>query len=619
MKRARILRALFAALAFWLPLPALAASVQDDPMIFTEALFATGSRADDASAEWRPVALPDDWSRRRPGVGGIGRYRIGFSLGAAPKEPYAVFIRRVSAQGRVFVNDAYIGGGAFEKEPTRNFGNRAQLFEVPDGLLRAGENTIEIEVLAYPNFRCGLSAIEFGTETRLRPKFDQRYLVQTVGPLLTSAITGAIAIFALVLWSQRRGEQMYGYFGVATLIWAVRNLNLYMVETALPAYAWTVFALSGNGLFFIFFAFFLLRYTRTNWPWIERTLWTLALLGPVSILVAGWEAMHPTLTAWGMALLPLSALFLFLSARHAWRTRNADAVLIAVTFMLYAAFNLRDWMILRGRLEYDALFLSHYTGLLLFLTVSWMLSRRFVDALNQSEQLSQRLEQRVAEGTEEVRQSYLMLQDAERRNAAYDERQSMVRDMHDGLGSQLVWMVHLARRGRITPTDFVEYLHECLDELRLTIDVLSPQESDLQAALGALRHRIEPRLRAAGLDLEWKIEDIPEATGLASRDVLQITRIVLEAMTNTLKHAQAKRILVESRFDPQSGELKVTIADNGRGYDPAALETAGRGQENMRRRAHEIGAAIGIESKSTGVSVLLSLPLTRPPSAAQES
>lgn len=616
MSFASALRVLLAALALWLPPQAFAENTGLEPLRFTEAMFALGSGANGATLEWRAVSLPDDWSRRRPGAGGVGRYRIGFSLSAAPQEPYAVYIRRVSAQGRVFVNDIYVGGGAFDEQPTRNFGNRAQLFVVPPGLLHAGENMIEIQVLGYANFRSGLSAIELGSEARLRPEFDRRYLLQTIGPLVTSSITGAIAIFALVLWAQRRSEQMYGYFGVATLIWALRNLNLYMVETALPPYAWTVFALSGNGLFFIFFAFFLLRYTGTHWPWLERTLWTLALLGPLSILVAGWDAMHPTLTAWGMALLPLSLLLLFLSVRHAWRSARTEAVLIAASFLLYAAFNLRDWMILRGMLAYDALFLSHYTGLMMFLAVSWMLARRFVGALDQSEQMSQRLEQRVAERAEQLRESYLRLQDAERRNAAYDERQGIVRDMHDGLGSQLVWMVHLARRGRIAPQDFVQYLHECLDELRLTIEVLSPHESDLLAALGALRHRIEPRLRAAGLDLEWKIEDIPDATGLSSREVLQVTRIVQEAMTNTLKHAQAARIVVESRFDPETDTIRVTIADNGCGFDQNSSETSGRGLENMRRRAREIGAAIAFDSAPGGVSVTLSLPLAHRPAAA---
>ena len=594
---------------FWLCAPAHAQNAAGDSILFETALFALASPAVDAKPEGQTVSLPDDWSRSRPGIGGVGRYWVDFDFAVMPQEPYAVFIRRVSAQGRVFVNSVYVGGGTFDDHPTRNFGNRAQLFVVPANLWRVGKNRLEIEVLGYANFRCGLSAIELGAESRLRPKFDRRYLLQTIGPLLTSSITGAIAIFALMLWAQRRTEHMYGYFGVATLIWAIRNLNLYMVETALPAFGWSVFALSGNGLFFIFFAFFLLRYTGTRWPWFERILWTLALIGPLSILFAGWDAMHPTLTAWGMTLLPLSVLVLILTVWHAWRTRKTDAILIATSFLLYAAFNLRDWMILRGLLEYDALFLSHYTGLLMFLAVSWMLSLRFVVALNQSEQLSQRLEQRVAERSEEVRESYLRLQDAERLNAAYDERQRLVRDMHDGLGAHLAWMMHLARRGRIAEPDLVAFLHECLDELRLTIDVLSPRNADLLAALGALRHRIEPRLRAAGIDLAWEIEDVPAVTGISSRKILQIMRIVLEAMTNALKHAKATRILLESRFDPETETVRVNIADNGRGFGATQEDATGRGMENIRRRAQEIGASITVESTPAGVKVSIIIPL----------
>ena len=133
---------------------------------FDAAEFVLRAGPQGEAGEPRVVALPDDWSRTRPGVGGIGRYRIRFQLSQQPTQPQAVFIRRVSAQGRVFLNGHYLGGGELQDQdrPVRNFGNRAQLFVATPPALVQGENLLEVQVQAFANFRGGLSALELGPE-----------------------------------------------------------------------------------------------------------------------------------------------------------------------------------------------------------------------------------------------------------------------------------------------------------------------------------------------------------------------------------------------------------------------------------------------------------------------
>jgi signal transduction histidine kinase len=77
-----------------------------------------------------------------------------------------------------------------------------------------------------------------------------------------------------------------------------------------------------------------------------------------------------------------------------------------------------------------------------------------------------------------------------------------------------------------------------------------------------------------------------------------------------LKHAQASRISVACSADDG---VVVRIADNGRGFDVAAQQSAprGRGLRNLEFRAREIGGRISITADGGGTRIELRLPLER--------
>lgn len=68
--------------------------------------------------------------------------------------------------------------------------------------------------------------------------------------------------------------------------------------------------------------------------------------------------------------------------------------------------------------------------------------------------------------------------------------------------------------------------------------------------------------------------------------ILQLLRITQEAVTNAIKHAQAKNITVSAVFDAQAG-LTLSIADDGVGFSGSVK--SGRGLNNMKKRAQIIG------------------------------
>jgi signal transduction histidine kinase len=234
--------------------------------------------------------------------------------------------------------------------------------------------------------------------------------------------------------------------------------------------------------------------------------------------------------------------------------------------------------------------------------------------------------------------------------AREEERRRLRRDLHDGLGPVLA-----AQRLKLgSARYFLQQDPTVADRL------LAEQERDLDAALQEVRRLID-NLRPPVLDdlgLAAAIQRVAAQYGVTEAGIdvaseahvengaLQITvevpaalpplpaavevacyRIVQEALTNVVRHAQARRCWVTLRVvESASGEadgraLLLTVADDGRGLGSAhGLSTvggSGLGLHSMRARAEELGGTMSIEpNRSRGVAggtvVRVQLPITLP-------
>src|SRR5690606_40933847 len=91
---------------------------------------------------------------------------------------------------------------------------------------------------------------------------------------------------------------------------------------------------------------------------------------------------------------------------------------------------------------------------------------------------------------------------------------------------------------------------------------------------------------------------------------IQLIRIIQEAMTNVRRHAQASRVAI--RFEDSDEMLRVTIEDNGRGFDPNKVEGARFGLRIMRERAASVGGRLTIETQpGEGTRVIAEMPRYR--------
>ncbi|HEY2437562.1 MAG TPA: GAF domain-containing sensor histidine kinase, partial [Solirubrobacteraceae bacterium] len=202
--------------------------------------------------------------------------------------------------------------------------------------------------------------------------------------------------------------------------------------------------------------------------------------------------------------------------------------------------------------------------------------------------------------------------------AAEAERARWARELHDetlqALGSLRLVLSAGARAGDLEKlTGAVE---QSLEQLEVDIATLRGLITELRpAALDQLG--LEPavlalvdRFRASGLDVDVNLEPAFEAGG--DQDRLEpeletgIYRIVQEALTNAVKHGDAKRAAVELVEDERT--IHIGIRDDGCGFDPSAA-TSGFGLVGMRERVELLNGELTVESApGNGTQITVSLP-----------
>jgi len=560
-------------------------------------------------APWETVALPDRWNLNHPETGGFIWYRLSLPIGKAPAEPYAIYIPRVSMNLALYLNGQPIGDGGRFSEPVARNWNRALLFEIPASLLRPGENLIHLRVFGYRNGNSGLSEITAGPAAVLMPRYERRHFWQTTGAVVTTSLMFAVAFLGGVAWYRRR-DPMYAFFAGAALVWALRNLNLLVRDIPMSTSAWTFLVQSGNGWFFVLFALFILRYIEADMPRLEKLLWLFAAAGPAGMLIDGQDGMRTAQALWMVPAIPLWFALVGLIVRHARLSRDMPSLLVAGSFTAFGLLTFYDWLVFRGRLPFEWIFLGHYAAPVMFMLIAWLLIHRYSETFDAYAALNAELEQRIAERERALRADFDAIRRLQRDRVVASERQRITHDMHDGLGSYLTTTLRMAERGEASAGQVAAQLRECLDQLKLTVDSLQPVNGDLAAVIANLRYRLGPRLEKAGVQADWRLGELPRLDYLTPHDVLQVQRIAQEAFARLLRHGAPVTVTVTSGVSPEEAALFVEIRDD-RPDDSFSRQADQQALNALRPRAASIGGRIDSRHDETGHVLRLTLPLDR--------
>jgi signal transduction histidine kinase len=196
-----------------------------------------------------------------------------------------------------------------------------------------------------------------------------------------------------------------------------------------------------------------------------------------------------------------------------------------------------------------------------------------------------------------------------------DERRRIAGDIHDAVSPLITGALYQARALQLTNghrpghghgpeangTDprseglaaIGDLLGRATDELHNVVFALRPPDLDDLGVVAAIERYMD-QVRRAGLNCHLEVEGDPPA--LTPEVRLAIYRIVQEALHNALRHAAADEAVV--RIEATDSRLRVTIRDNGAGFNPdIAARPTSLGLLSMRERAVAIGASFAIASR----------------------
>ena len=242
---------------------------------------------------------------------------------------------------------------------------------------------------------------------------------------------------------------------------------------------------------------------------------------------------------------------------------------------------------------------AKYVGMLLGLTIMWVVSKRFRLARAEALQLQASLAQRVEQKERELRASFERVSQLERARAVTAERERILRDMHDGVGANLATAMRQLESGAAPAQEVAATLRESLDHLKLSIDAMNLPSGDVNALLASLRYRLQRRIAQAGLTIDWQVDELPHWEQGTDQAMRHLQFLLLEAISNALQHAQASTLTLSARSeggDDRNQRARRRLRRLHRRRQRSAIDArAGAGD---RRAACGGGRRAGYESKS---------------------
>ncbi len=201
-----------------------------------------------------------------------------------------------------------------------------------------------------------------------------------------------------------------------------------------------------------------------------------------------------------------------------------------------------------------------------------------------------------------------------------EERKQISREIHDELG-QLLTAAKIDLDLLVQDLNLQGH-HSASENIRGTLEIVDKSLSSVRTIAQQLRPEVLDTLGLAAA-VEWQCREIAGRAGLrckvsiggslpdlAEDTEIQLFRIVQEALTNIMRHADASQ--VQFSLDYTGSVLQLTIRDDGRGFEVGDRRAASLGMLGMRERAKQIGAKLEVvSSPGAGAEVRLELASAR--------
>jgi signal transduction histidine kinase len=204
----------------------------------------------------------------------------------------------------------------------------------------------------------------------------------------------------------------------------------------------------------------------------------------------------------------------------------------------------------------------------------------------------------------------------ENQNKLQEQRLNISRDLHDNIGAQLTFIIssvdNIKYAFEITNekldsklSKISSFAKETIVELRDTIWAMNSNEISFEDLELRINNYIEKAKEAKDqISFSFAIDPVLKTQKLTSVQGMNIYRTIQEAVNNAIKYANASIVAINAK--KYKGGTKITIQDNGLGFDPDAIEK-GNGLRNMQKRIEEIGGKFSLTSSSEGTKIEIQL------------
>jgi signal transduction histidine kinase len=563
----------------------------------------------------RIVSLPhrsdaDGIQLTRSSVGRMARawYRIRYDVPAGWKTDDQLMIyspRVLGVAWQTRVNDQIVSDNL---DDWRMTWNRPLAVRLDSGHFHPGDQLIIAIGIAFePQPGQALARVSVGPAQALAQRLAIREFLQFVMPVACSVTLLAMGVFFLLFWWSRRAERTHLFLALSCIAWCVCNLQYVLPRRDDPVLNAWYSAVAGPSIAWVMWLIYLFVLQLD-----KRFSRVIPLIMPPFVFI---------MTILALPIVPLNenvgtyyqgtnlTVAALVATRIGWMAIHGGSLelrVIAAALAVTIVAGAHDVGLVAQRFDQEGVYLLPYCCMLLFGSFLFAVQRRYVRAIDEYDQLSSSLAQRLSERERELQANHARLLELERAQTLAAERHRLMHDMHDGLGSALTTSLAMLEQGNADSAELKSLLLDSVDDLRAVIDSLEPLDGDLTSVLATLRFRLGKRLEFAGIGLDWDMQDLPPLSWLGPPQALQLMRIVQEVLTNALKHARASRMQISAR---RSGVfIEVCITDNGCGFDMATTPT-GRGLRHLPQRAASLHGSVIIESQpGNGTTVRLLLP-----------
>lgn len=208
-----------------------------------------------------------------------------------------------------------------------------------------------------------------------------------------------------------------------------------------------------------------------------------------------------------------------------------------------------------------------------------------------------------AELIDELRRTRADLDAAQHAAGVQAERQRLAHDIHDTLAQGFTSIVVLAQTAAAVTAGehpahralgaIEDTARQNLAEARALVAELTPPALAAGSLAAAGQRLVAQAGHDAGLRAEWAVEG--EVRPLPANTEVALLRALQEALTNVRRHAAATSVRATLAYDAGSGCVRLVVADDGVGFEPATV-AAGFGLPGMRSRLEQVGGTLHVDT-----------------------